>query len=92
MYVILVYDINGDEQGPRVLRKMFKTCKKYLTHIQKSVFEGDLSEAQVTKLKMEVNKIIRKDIDSVIIFKSPNDKWLNKEMWGIVEDPLDNFL
>lgn len=92
MYVILVYDINGDEKGSKALRKMFKTCKKYLTHIQKSVFEGDLSEAQLTKLKMEVNKIIRKDLDSVIIFKASNDKWLNKEMWGIEEDKLDNFL
>lgn len=92
MYVILVYDINGDEKGAKALRKMFKICKKYLTHIQKSVFEGDLSEAQLAKLKAEVNKIIRKDLDSVIIFKTSNDKWLNKEMWGMVEDKLENFL
>lgn len=92
MYVILVYDINGDEKGVKVLRKMFKICKKYLTHIQKSVFEGEVSEAQLTKLKMEVNKIVRKDMDSVIIFKTSNNKWLNKEMWGMVEDKLDNFL
>ena len=92
MYIILVYDINGQDNGGRVLRRMFKTCKKYLTHIQKSVFEGNLSEAQLLKLKMEVNKIIRKDIDSVIIFRTNNEKWLDKEMWGIVEDKLDNFL
>ena len=92
MYIILVYDIDGDEKGTSVLRKMFKTCKKYLTHIQKSVFEGELSEAQLTKLRMEVNKIIRKELDSVIIFKASSDKWLNKEMWGLVDDKLDNFL
>ncbi len=92
MYVILVYDINGDEKGTKTLRRMFKLCKKYLTHIQKSVFEGELSEAQLIKLKAEANKIIRKELDSVIIFKASNNKWLNKEMWGIVEDKLDNFL
>ena len=35
MYVILVYDINLEEkEGQKVLRNVFKTCKKYLVHIQ----------------------------------------------------------
>ena len=38
MYIILVYDINLEENGgQKVLRKVFKTCKKYLIHIQNSV-------------------------------------------------------
>ena len=46
MYIILVYDINLEEnEGQKVLRRVFKTCKKYLVHIQNSVFEGDISEA-----------------------------------------------
>ena len=44
MYVILVYDIKSDEGGAKALNKTFKICKKYLTHIQNSVFEGELSE------------------------------------------------
>ena len=52
MYVILVYDINlEDKEGQKVLRKVFKTCKKYLVHIQNSVFEGELLESQEIKLK-----------------------------------------
>lgn len=43
MYVILVYDIKLDTGGARVLRNIFKICKKYLTHVQNSVFEGELS-------------------------------------------------
>ena len=47
MYVILVYDINlENKEGQRVLRNVFKTCKKYLVHIQNSVFEGELLESQ----------------------------------------------
>ena len=42
MYVILVYDIKVDEQGKRILPKVYKTCKKYLIHIQNSVFVGDI--------------------------------------------------
>ncbi|MGL4607569.1 MAG: CRISPR-associated endonuclease Cas2 [Eubacteriaceae bacterium] len=92
MYVILVYDISGNEGGQRVLGKTFKICKKYLNHIQNSVFEGEITEVQIMKLKLELNEHIRKDKDSVILFKSRNEKWLKKEMWGTQEDKTDNFL
>ena len=49
MYVILVYDIKTDNGGQKVLNRTFKICKKYLCHIQNSVFEGELSEAQIVK-------------------------------------------
>ena len=94
MYVILVYDINlEDKEGHRVLRKVFKTCKQYLVHIQNSVFEGELLESQAIKLKAELDQYIRENKDSVILFKSRNQKWLEKEFWGRVEDDkTDNFL
>lgn len=92
MYVILVYDIKLDEDGSRVLRKVFKICKRYLSHIQNSVFEGELSKGQLISLKSELKEFIRKDRDSIIIFESKNGKWLDKEMLGIKEDRSDNFL
>lgn len=92
MYVILVYDIKSDEGGQKVLNKTYKSCKKYLTHIQNSVFEGELSESQLLKLKMELDSIVRNDRDSLIVFKSRNEKWIPKEMWGLQEDKMSNFL
>ena len=94
MYVILVYDINlENKEGQKVLRKVFKICKKYLVHIQNSVFEGELLESQVIKLKSELNKCIRTDKDSVIFFKSRSQRWLEKEFWGKEEEDItDNFL
>ena len=92
MYVILVYDIKSDEGGAKALNKTFKKNKKYLTHIQNSVFEGEISKAQLLKLKMELKPIIRDDRDSLIVFKSRNVKWIPKEMWGIREDKTSNFL
>ena len=94
MYVILVYDINlENKEGQKILRKVFKTCKKYLVHIQNSVFEGELLESQTIKLKAELDKYIREDKDSVILFKSRSSKWLEKEFLGKVEDDkTDNFL
>lgn len=92
MYVILVYDIKSDEDGQRVLNRTFKTCKKYLCHIQNSVFEGELSESQIVKLRYELSSIIRENVDSVILFKSRNEKWLKKDMWGRKEDKASNFI
>lgn len=92
MYVILVYDIKTDDYGKKVLPKTFKLCKKYLTHIQNSVFEGELSESQLVKLRYELKKIIRADIDSIILFKSRSDKWLKKEFWGVLDDKTSNFI
>ena len=94
MYVILVYDINLEEkEGQKVLRKVFKTCKKYLVHIQNSVFEGELLESQALNLKSELDEYIREEKDSVILFKSRSQKWLEKEFLGkIEEDKTSNFL
>ncbi len=92
MYVILVYDISSEENGAKAWRRVFKICKKYLTHIQNSVFEGELSESQIFKLKGELKKHLRNDLDSCIIFKSRSEKWLDKEFWGREDDATSNFL
>ena len=92
MYSVLVYDIVLDEKGKKILPKVFKTCKKYMTHIQNSVFEGELTEAKKLKLQSELNEFIRKDKDSVIIFTSRSQKWLHKEFWGKKDDKMSNFL
>ena len=93
MYVILVYDINlEDKEGQKVLRNVYKICKKYLLHIQNSVFEGELLESQLIKLKSEIKAHIRDDKDSVIVFKSRNQRWMEKMFFGKVEDDVtDNF-
>ena len=84
MYVILVYDINLEEkEGQKVLRNVYKICKKYLVHIQNSVFEGELLESQMLKLKTELNRYIRDDKDSVIVFKSRSQRWLDKEFLSV---------
>ena len=92
MYVILVYDILCDDKGKKVLPKIFKICKKYLVHIQNSVFEGDLSKSNAIALKKELAQYVRKDKDSVIMFYTREERWLNKEFLGIEEDKTSNFL
>ena len=54
MYIVLVYDVSQEENGARRWSRIFKICKKYLTHIQNSVFEGELSKGQLAQLQKEL--------------------------------------
>ena len=92
MYIVLVYDISQDENGRRRWSRVFKICKKYLSHIQNSVFEGEMSKVQLVKLQRELKPHVDRELDSVIIFKSPNVKWMDKEFWGKEEDKTGFFL
>ena len=83
MYIVLVYDVSLENNGA--------ICKRYLSHIQNSVFEGEISKVQLTQLKNELAPYIDKELDSVIIFKSRQEKWLEKEFWG-KEDDLTDFM
>ena len=91
MYIVLVYDVSQAENGARRWSRIFKICKKYLTHIQNSVFEGELSKGQLAQLRKELKEYIDKELDSVIIFKSRQEKWLDKEFWGRKDD-LTSFI
>ncbi|MDR1895442.1 MAG: CRISPR-associated endonuclease Cas2 [Prevotellaceae bacterium] len=87
MYVILVYDF-----GEKRVVKMLKLCRQYLNWIQNSVFEGEISEVRLKEFKSKVKQIINKNEDSVIIFSSRNEKWLDKEIIGKECSSIDNFL
>lgn len=92
MYVILVYDISLDTPtGSKNLRNIFKICKKYLTHVQKSVFEGELTPVLLEKLKFELKPYINSNTDSVIVFENPQSKKLKKSFWGLKDEKTSNF-
>ena len=69
MYLILVYDI-----GQKRVGKMLKLCRQYLHWIQNSVFEGEITSVKLKELLAEADKIMDKEQDSLIIFKSRNEK------------------
>lgn len=80
MYVILVYDINQKRVG-----KALKICRKYLSHIQKSVFEGNITEAKLNSLKKELGNLVDVQRDSVIIYRLASVKYTKKEQIGVVQ-------
>lgn len=87
MYVILMYDI-----GEKRVGKMLKLCRKYLNWIQNSVFEGELSEVKIEELKILAKRIMDEETDSLILFKSRQEKWLEKEIVGHERNTLVQIL
>ena len=50
-----------------------------MIHIQKSVFEGNITEAKLKALKEELGHLIDVQIDSVIIYHLDSVKYTKKE-------------
>ena len=86
MYAVLVYDIDQKR-----VSRMLKLCRKYLHWIQNSVFEGDITEVKLKELVSLAGNIMQ-DRDSLIIFKSRDNKWLTKEVYGKERNPVENIL
>ena len=76
MYVISVYDVKSKH-----CTKFMKLLRRYLFHVQESVFEGELTSAQYKKLSKELDEIITED-DYLIIFYTYNNKMINKKVLG----------
>lgn len=87
MYVLLVYDV-----GEKRVGKMLKLCRRYLNWIQNSVLEGEITEVKLKELQTKAKKIMELDEDSLIIFKSRDEKWLEKEIIGKERSSLEKFL
>lgn len=87
MYVILVYDM-----GEKRVGKMLKHCRKYLNWIQNSVFEGEITEVKLKEMVIEAKRIMVESEDSLILFKSRDERWLEKEVIGQERMSTDNFL
>ena len=87
MFVILVYDV-----GEKRVSKVLKTARKHLYWVQNSVLEGNISESSFKQLKVELEKIIDEDYDSVIFYTFRTTKYSDREIMGVKKGGEDNFL
>lgn len=76
-YAFVFYDVNEKR-----VQKVFKVCKKYLSHFQKSVFRGEMSPSKLIRFKNDINKVINKDEDFICIVKMLNGSVFGEECIG----------
>lgn len=70
---------------------MLKLCRKYLNWVQNSVFEGEITKVKLKELLHKTEEIIEEE-DSIIIFSSRSEQWLDKQIIGKERNKLDQFL
>ncbi|MFR1709694.1 MAG: CRISPR-associated endonuclease Cas2 [Clostridium sp.] len=76
-YAFLFYDVNEKR-----VNRVFKICKKYLSHFQNSVFRGNITPSKLILLKKDLNKIIDENEDFICIIKLMNDSVYGEEILG----------
>jgi len=82
MYVMMVYDLEADRT-----QKALKIGRRYITHVQNSVLEGEISEGDLSKLKNEIDDLLKPG-ESTIIYELSSDTLLNRTVYG--EDPTED--
>jgi CRISPR-associated protein Cas2 len=60
--------------------------------VQNSAFEGELTEAQLERIKAELSDLIDPDYDSVYIYRLPEKRWVTKEILGQAKTVVDALL
>ncbi len=75
MYILVTYDVDTTcNEGARRLRRVAKACLDYGQRVQNSVFECEVTEAQLCTLKNMIRDIIDIQTDSVRFY------YLNKNI------------
>ena len=69
MLYLLTYDIDTESDKGRRLQKVAKICESFGQRVQNSVFEMNIDSAKMTELKIQLEGVIDKNIDSVRIYK-----------------------
>jgi CRISPR-associated protein Cas2 len=77
VYVVIIYDVEIER-----LDSVRHVLKQYLTWIQNSAFEGELTLGKLEEIHILISKIIDKERDSIVVYSVNNSRWLEKATWG----------
>lgn len=76
-YAIVFYDVKEKR-----VQKVFKVCKKYLSHFQYSVFRGEITLANLVNLKRGLKKVINKEEGYICIIRTISNNVFGEEILG----------
>jgi len=85
MYVVIVYDVDVSR-----VNKINQFLKQFLYWRQNSVFEGEITQSQLEKIKTWIKKFLKED-DKVIIYILPSKKILQTVEFGKSRE-IENIL
>ena len=86
-FFIAVYDVNVKR-----VAKMLKLFRRYMTWVQNSVFEGEMTDAQFRRLQAEAKELMEAEQDSVIFYELGNEKYVNRTSLGAEKGEVGRML
>ncbi|MCW7080983.1 MAG: CRISPR-associated endonuclease Cas2 [Candidatus Methanospirare jalkutatii] len=87
MYVIIVYDVNVER-----VAKIYHYLLKYLDWVQNSVFEGELTDSQLQRIKHDIKRIINEGEDSVRLYIFRTKDQLKTETIGVEKRSISTII
>lgn len=87
MFVIVAYDINVKR-----VAKVLKTGRRYLSWTQNSLLEGELTKAQLARLKADLKKVIKEEEDSIVFYLVRRQQYMERQVMGKEKGRLGLFL
>ena len=83
MYILITYDVATDDKaGQRRLRQVARACENVGQRVQNSVFECELTPAQLVDIRNKLLKIIDNESDSLRIYHMGSNWHHNIEQLG----------
>jgi len=73
----MAYDVNVGR-----VNKVLKIGRRYLNWVQNSLLEGELTTAQLARLKADLKKAIDEEEDSVVFYLSRRQQYLERQIVG----------
>jgi CRISPR-associated protein Cas2 len=87
VYVLIVYDVEQKR-----VAKICKFLRRYLSWVQNSVFEGEITEAKLERVKAGLRKLIDPEADSIYFYQARDAQWLSKEILGQERSPTEAII
>jgi CRISPR-associated protein Cas2 len=81
-YAIIVYDVQA-ERTPKFLNYL----RRFLTHVQNSVFEGQLTAGRLEEVESTLESMLEPG-ESVIVYRMSADEYVDRSVFG--DDPMDD--
>lgn len=81
MYVIMVYDMEAERT-----QRMLRLGRRYLTHVQNSVLEGEISAGNLAELRGQIEDIL-KPHESVVLYELSSETLVDRTVYG--DDPAE---
>lgn len=82
VYVVIVYDVEADRTS-----RFLKLLRRYLIHVQNSVFEGELTDGALEELQGQLQSMLN-DGESIIVYEMSSEKWVDRTVYGV--DPAED--